>query len=78
VFEAIPNKKAGLQRVKIWTEVSRAERVSADNVWVPVAATAEGREGKGVRFGMNREAGDLNAPPRQKHPPVPRTALPKK
>jgi hypothetical protein len=45
VFQAVPNKKAGMQRVKIWTEVSKAELVSADNVWVPVAAPAEKKKG---------------------------------
>jgi hypothetical protein len=46
VFQAIPNKEAGLQRAKIQTEVSKAELVSADNVWVPaVTATAEKKKG---------------------------------
>ena len=34
-FEARPGKKAGLQRVKLSTEVAGVEFVSADNVWVP-------------------------------------------
>jgi hypothetical protein len=38
VFQAIPGKNAGLQRVKISTEVPKVEIVSADNVWVPAAA----------------------------------------
>jgi hypothetical protein len=40
VFEAIPGKKAGLQRVNFTTELSNAEIAAADNVWVPVAAPA--------------------------------------
>jgi hypothetical protein len=36
-FDAVPGKKAGLQSVKIWTEVPKVEFVSADNVWVPAA-----------------------------------------
>ena len=45
-FEAYPSKKAGLQRVKIWTEVPKAEIVSADNVWVPAATgTVEKKKG---------------------------------
>jgi hypothetical protein len=39
-FLANPGKKAGLQRVKISTEVPKVEIVSADNVWVPAAAPA--------------------------------------
>ena len=39
-FLANPGKKAGLQRVKISTEVPKVEIVSADNVWVPAAAGA--------------------------------------
>jgi hypothetical protein len=35
-FLAIPGKKSGLQKVKIFTEVPHAEIESADNVWVPV------------------------------------------
>jgi len=35
VFEAKPGKKAGLQRVKISTEVPKVEIASPDNVWVP-------------------------------------------
>ena len=35
VFNANPGKKAGLQRVKIKTEVAKVEVVTADNVWVP-------------------------------------------
>lgn len=46
-FQAIPSKKAGLQRVKIWTEVSKAELESADNVWVPGAnSDAEKKKGQ--------------------------------
>ena len=36
-FQAFPNKKPGLQRVKIWTEMAKLEIVMADNVWVPAA-----------------------------------------
>jgi hypothetical protein len=36
-FLAKPGKKAGLQRVKITTEVPGVELAAADNVWVPVA-----------------------------------------
>jgi hypothetical protein len=35
VFQAIPKKKPGLQRVNLMTEVPNAEIVAADNVWVP-------------------------------------------
>lgn len=35
VFQAFPEKKAGLQRVKITTEQANAEIAPADNVWVP-------------------------------------------
>jgi hypothetical protein len=35
VFQAIPRKKPGLQRVNFMTEVPNAEIVAADNVWVP-------------------------------------------
>jgi hypothetical protein len=34
VFQAVPGKKAGLQRVKFTTEVPNAEIAAADNVWV--------------------------------------------
>lgn len=45
VFQAVPGKKNGLQRVKISTEIPKLEIVSADNVWVPVTAlTAENRK----------------------------------
>jgi hypothetical protein len=37
VFQAIPKKKAGLQRVNLTTEVTNAEIAAADNVWVPAA-----------------------------------------
>ena len=45
VFQAFPGKKAGLQRVKIWTEIPKVEIVSADNVWVPAAAGTEKKKG---------------------------------
>jgi hypothetical protein len=35
VFQAIPGKKDGLQRVRISTEVANVDFASADNVWVP-------------------------------------------
>jgi len=35
VFQAIPQKKAGLQRVNVTTEVSNAEIAAPDNAWVP-------------------------------------------
>jgi hypothetical protein len=37
VFRAIPKKKAGLQRVRIVTEVANADIAAADNAWVPEA-----------------------------------------
>jgi hypothetical protein len=37
VFLATPGKKAGLQRVKIQTEVSNSEILAPDNVWVQAA-----------------------------------------
>jgi hypothetical protein len=37
VFQAYPQKKAGLQRVRITTDVENAEIAAADNVWVPAA-----------------------------------------
>lgn len=40
VFLANPGKKAGLQRVKISTEMPKVEIDSADNVWVPAAPGA--------------------------------------
>lgn len=38
VFQAVPRKKAGLQRVKIQTELSNSEILAPDNVWVAGAA----------------------------------------
>ena len=38
VFLATPKKSAGLQRVKILTEVSNSEIAAPNNVWVPAAA----------------------------------------
>jgi hypothetical protein len=35
VFQAVPGKKDGLQRVSISTEVPNADLAAADNVWVP-------------------------------------------
>ena len=37
VFQAVPGKKAGLQRVNIQTELSNSELFAPDNVWVPPA-----------------------------------------
>ena len=37
VFQAVPKKKAGFQRVKIETELSNSEILAPDNVWVPAA-----------------------------------------
>jgi len=37
VFQAAPKKKAGLQRVKIQTELSNSELGAPDNVWVAAA-----------------------------------------
>lgn len=41
-FAAKPRKKAGLQGVKIMTEVPNAELRSADSVWVPAAGGEKG------------------------------------
>jgi hypothetical protein len=38
VFEAVPKKKDGFQRVKIDTELSNSEIEAPDNVWVPAVA----------------------------------------
>jgi hypothetical protein len=35
VFEAVPKKKDGFQRVKVETELSNSEIEAPDNVWVP-------------------------------------------
>lgn len=40
VFEAVPQKKAGLQRVKISSEAAKTEIAAADNVWVPLKTEA--------------------------------------
>jgi len=37
VFQAVPGKKAGFQRIKLETELSNSEILAADNVWVPAA-----------------------------------------
>jgi hypothetical protein len=37
VFQAVPKKKEGLQRVDVSTEVANADIAAADNVWVPAA-----------------------------------------
>jgi hypothetical protein len=38
VFQAVPRKNAGLQRVNVQTELSNSELLAPDNVWVPAAA----------------------------------------
>jgi hypothetical protein len=40
VFQAVPKKKSGLQRVKISTEAFDTEIAAADNVWVPATNEA--------------------------------------
>jgi hypothetical protein len=35
VFQAVPGKKAGLQRINIATQFANADVAAADNVWVP-------------------------------------------
>jgi len=37
VFQAVPKKKAGFQRINIQTEVPTSELLAPDNVWVPAA-----------------------------------------
>jgi hypothetical protein len=37
VFQPVPGKKAGLQRVNLSTEVSNSEIAAPDNVWVPAS-----------------------------------------
>ena len=37
VFQAVPRKKAGLQRISVQTELSNSEILAPDNVWVPAA-----------------------------------------
>ena len=34
IFEAVPGKEAGFQRIKIQTELSNSEPETPDNVWV--------------------------------------------
>jgi hypothetical protein len=38
VFQAVPKKKAGLQRIKVETELPNSEILAPDNVWVSAAA----------------------------------------
>lgn len=38
VFQAVPRKKEGFQRINIQTELSNSELEAPDNVWVPAAA----------------------------------------
>jgi len=40
VFLAQPRKKAGLQRIRLDSDVSKIEFIAADNVWVPAQASA--------------------------------------
>jgi hypothetical protein len=40
VFEAVPQKKAGLQRVRISSEAATTEIAAANNVWVPLKTEA--------------------------------------
>jgi hypothetical protein len=42
VFQAVPGKKDGLQRVNVSTQVSNADLAAADNVWVASANEAAG------------------------------------
>jgi hypothetical protein len=37
VFQAVPGKKAGFQRIRIETELSNSEILAPDNVWVPIS-----------------------------------------
>jgi hypothetical protein len=37
VFQAVPKKNAGLQRVNVQTELSNSEILAPDNVWVRAA-----------------------------------------
>ena len=37
VFQAVPQKKAGLQRVNVQTELSNSEILAPNNAWVPAA-----------------------------------------
>lgn len=37
VFQAVPGKKEGFQRVKVETELGNSEILAPDNVWVPTA-----------------------------------------
>jgi len=37
VFQAVPRKKAGFQRVNVQTELSNSELFAPGNVWVPAA-----------------------------------------
>jgi hypothetical protein len=37
VFQAMPKKKAGFQRVNVQTELSNSELLAPDNVWVAAA-----------------------------------------
>jgi len=37
VFQAVPKKSAGFQRINVQTELSNSELLSPDNVWVPAA-----------------------------------------
>jgi hypothetical protein len=40
-FQAIPGRRSDLQRVRVSTDVPKVEIVTADSVWVPVAAAGD-------------------------------------
>ncbi len=40
-FQAMPGRRADLQRVRVSTEVPKVEIVTADNVWVPLPAAGD-------------------------------------
>jgi hypothetical protein len=40
VFEAVPQSRAGLQRVRISSEAATTEIAAANNVWVPLKTEA--------------------------------------
>ena len=42
VFQAVPRKNEGLQRVSVSTSAANADIASANNVWVPAAAGGVG------------------------------------
>jgi hypothetical protein len=50
VFQAVPGRKDGLQRVNISTQVPNADVAAADNVWVPSGSRVRYGLGKQLRF----------------------------